>query len=138
MYTRGNNPIKSNYPRTCRSRRRGWFLDLLKIICPRSIPFREFARSSSGSSVTCLHSSEQHPFISPAHFAHWINRRWHPSFLQLVCVSHGSPHWWQRAITSSVIRSPNRSSNTKFFPINFIGRFSSRALRAYSMIPPST
>ena len=130
--------IKLTYPKICRSIRKGWFLDLLKIICPWATPFLNMARSSSGSRDTCLHASEQHPFISAAHLSHWINRRWHPSFLQLVCVSQGAPHWWQWAITASEMRYPSRSSNTKFFPINFRGRFSSLAFRAYSMIPPST
>lgn len=57
--------------------------------------------------------------------------------LQLVWLSHGAPHWWQCAIISSDIRSPIRSSKTKFLPIKRTGKPCSRALRAYSIIPPS-
>jgi len=136
-------PAAVHYP--CRSAlhcslcfRSGWSFDLLNILIPFSRPARRARCSPAGRSFSSIQVSLQQPCNFSAHSSHCMKSRWQPSFLQLVCVSQGLPQVWHSAITSSVMRSPSRSSNTKFLPMNCTGSPSCFALRVYSIMPPST
>ena len=50
-------------------------LDLLKIICPLSMPLRISLCTSAGNASTSLHSTLQHLFIASLHESHWMNSK---------------------------------------------------------------
>jgi hypothetical protein len=86
--------------------------------------------------ITSIQSCEQQPPCLCTFFT--LNKsKWQPSLIQLVCVHHMVSHIGGIAMISSVILSPKRWSNTKFFPMNLLSKPSLTCL-AYSMIPPSS
>ena len=113
-----------------------WYLPFFKTCRPLLTPWRISFCFSAGRFKISWHSVEQQLLYFSAHSLHCINSRWQPSFLQFVWSSQGLPHWWHELIISSEIRSPNRSSKTKFLPMNLFSRPSSFIWRAYSIMPP--
>ena len=127
----------------CQIKSRSPFLFALYRPFPNLVPLKvvvDFAVAFSLSErlLKVAHLVEQDLSYFSAHASHWIKSKWQASLWQLTCWSQVAPHWWHLEITSSEIRSPKRSSKTKFLPVNLFCNPFSFACLAYSIIPPSS